>query len=109
MKIFGKAYFIPSDRASMAGLRVYGTHQLEWSEHPIPVRRCQDEGICSMAYSPRLQQHAGDVVVLWRVSDEEIEFGHQTLEHLCGRARTSGINRSQHADLAIFGLTGVLG
>ena len=30
------------------------------------------------------QQHAGDVVVLWRVADEEIEFGHKALKHFAG-------------------------
>ena len=61
-----------------------------------------------MADSLRLQQQAGDVVVLGSVADEQIDFRHKALEHLCGRARTSGINRSQHAGLAIFGLLGVL-
>jgi hypothetical protein len=41
------------------------------------------------------QQHAGDVVVLRSVADEEIYFGHEALEHFGGLDRLPGFNRSQ--------------
>jgi hypothetical protein len=41
------------------------------------------------------QQHAGDVVVLRSVADEQIDFGHQALEHFRGFDRFAGFNRGQ--------------
>jgi hypothetical protein len=41
------------------------------------------------------QQQAGDVVVLRRVADEQIDFGHEALEHFGGLDRFSGFDGGQ--------------
>jgi len=40
------------------------------------------------------QQHAGDIVVLGSIADEEIEFRHQALEHFGWFESFSRLNRS---------------
>jgi len=56
-----------------------------------------------------LQQHASDVVVLGGIANEKIEFGHEALEHFCGRDGLSRFNRAQQAPLPVFILAGVFG
>jgi hypothetical protein len=55
------------------------------------------------------QQHAGDVVVLRSVADEQIDFGHQALEHFRGLDRFAGFDRGQQTRLAVVFLAGVFG
>ncbi len=55
------------------------------------------------------QQQAGDVVVLGSVADEEVDFGHEALEHLGGLDRFAGFDRGQQAGFAVFVLAGVFG
>ncbi len=42
----------------------------------------------------RFQHHAGDVVVLRSIADEEIDLGHQALEHFGGLDQFSGFDRA---------------
>jgi hypothetical protein len=53
------------------------------------------------------QQQAGDIVVLRRAADEEVDFGHEALEHFGGFDRLAGFDRAQQARLAVFRLLGV--
>ena len=53
------------------------------------------------------QQQAGDVVVLRRVADEEVDFGHEALEHFGRFDRLPSSDRGQQARFAVFRLLGI--
>ena len=53
------------------------------------------------------QQQAGDIIVLWSVADEQVDFGHEALQHLGRLDRFSGFDRGQQTLLAVFRLLGV--
>src|ERR1035441_4063939 len=55
------------------------------------------------------EEHAGDVVVLRGIPDEEVDFGHEALEHFLGLDRFASFNRGQQAGLAVVFLAGVFG
>jgi hypothetical protein len=55
------------------------------------------------------QQHAGDIVVLGSIADEEIEFGHEALEQFGWLESFSRFNRAQQSRLSVFFLASVFG
>src|SRR5579872_1369619 len=57
----------------------------------------------------RLQQHASHVIMLWRISHEEIDFRHQALQHL-GRFYSFVVfDRGEQPRLSKFFLARILG
>jgi len=80
-------------------------HQLSTTceDASVLVQFCSRKSLEALGF----QQQAGDVVVLRRVADEQVDFGHEALEHLGGFDRLAGFDRGQQARLAVFRLLGV--
>jgi hypothetical protein len=80
-----------------------------WASAPVVAVPRKTAFFRSLLEALGFQQHAGHVVVLGSVADEEIEFGHETLEHFAGLEGLSRFNRSQQARFAVLFLARVLG
>src|ERR1022692_1647540 len=82
---------------------------IRWKRLPAPGCRLPGARRRTPLLSFRFYQQAGYVIVLRGCADEEVEFGHQAVQHLARRCRCRRVDDAQKLRFAVLFLMRIFG